>query len=414
MTDVRPPSPEADERLDPARLRADLLAEVRGRGTTVTGTVAAALLSVPRHVFVPEVPVGAAYRDEAIVVKRDADGVPISSSSQPTIVALMLDQLAPAPGHRVLEIGAGSGYNAALLAHLVGPAGSVFTVDIDTDAVARARAALGTAGYPDVTVVYADGGDGYPPAAPYDRIIATVGVWDLAPAWLDQLAPGGRLVVPLSLRGAQVSVAFEREDDRWVSRSLVPCGFMRLRGPSAGPERRYILDRAGGMVLGVSDDRPVDIDALRAAVGSPPVTRLAGVAGRADGTGGNPAATGVVSLWLAISDSRTCTLSDEDGGAAALAAAPMRGRGFRETVGLVDGTGMALLSLRGDELLVHGYGPDGERLADELAGHIRSWDVAGRPGPERLRITGYPFSAPVGVGGLVVDKTHTHLVVTAL
>jgi protein-L-isoaspartate(D-aspartate) O-methyltransferase len=104
----------------PADLRRGLLETVRGRGGAVTESVADALLTVPRHVFVLEVDLDRAYSDEAIVTKRDADGVPISSSSQPTIMAIMLDQLGLAPGHRMLEIGAGTGFNAALMAHLVG------------------------------------------------------------------------------------------------------------------------------------------------------------------------------------------------------------------------------------------------------------------------------------------------------
>src|SRR5207237_757611 len=87
---------------------------------------------------------------------------------------------APGPGQRVLEIGAGTGYNAALMQHIVGAPGAVISVDIDADLAARAREHLASAGYPDVTVVAADGADGYPPGAPYDRVIATVGVSDLA------------------------------------------------------------------------------------------------------------------------------------------------------------------------------------------------------------------------------------------
>ena len=79
--------------------------------------IAAALRDVPRHLFLPHLPPEDAYLDDAIVTKRDADGQPISSSSQPAIMAIMLDQLTLAPGQRVLEIGAGTGYNAALMRH---------------------------------------------------------------------------------------------------------------------------------------------------------------------------------------------------------------------------------------------------------------------------------------------------------
>src|SRR5215207_8035437 len=108
--------------------------------------LADAFLTVPREVFVPGVALEDVYRSsEAIIVKR-IDGVGVSSASAPDVMALMLEQLDPRPGQRVLEIGAGTGYNAALLARVVGPAGSVVTVDIDDDLVAAAQAHLNSAG----------------------------------------------------------------------------------------------------------------------------------------------------------------------------------------------------------------------------------------------------------------------------
>src|SRR5258708_24206156 len=98
-------------------------------------------------------------------------------------MAIMVEQLALQPGDRILEIGAGTGYNAALMAHLVGPKGQVVTVDIDQDTAAAAQAHLATAGADDIRVLCGDGALGYPEAAPYDRIILTAGTWDIAPAW---------------------------------------------------------------------------------------------------------------------------------------------------------------------------------------------------------------------------------------
>ena len=215
--------------------------------------VAAALHAVPRHLFLPEQPPEAAYRDDAIVTKRDEAGQPISSSSQPAIMAIMLDQLDLAPGLRVLEIGAGTGYNAALISHVVGPTGQVTSVDIDPDLVEAAREHLACAGFGEVVVACADGAWGYPERAPYDRIIATVGVSDLAPAWLGQAGPQARIVVPLDVRGTQLSVAFERAGPGgpWTSRSLAPCGFMRMRGSLAGPER--VVPLAPGLFLLLPD-----------------------------------------------------------------------------------------------------------------------------------------------------------------
>ena len=139
-----------------ARMRDRMVAEVSAGGQPVSDTVAQAMRVVPRHLFLPEVPAELAYRDDAIVTRRDPDGQPTSSSSQPKIMAIMLDQLGLAPGHRVLEIGAGTGYNAALMKHLVGPAGTVVTVDLNDEVAAEAAAHLGVAGYPDVTVVAAE------------------------------------------------------------------------------------------------------------------------------------------------------------------------------------------------------------------------------------------------------------------
>jgi protein-L-isoaspartate(D-aspartate) O-methyltransferase len=395
---------------EPGRLRRELLAVVRGRGGARDDAVAEALLAVPRHLFVPDVTVEDAYRDDAIVTRRDDEGVPISSSSQPTIMAIMLDQLGVASGHRVLEIGAGTGYNAALLGHLVGPGGAVVSVDIDQAIVDGAAAHLAAAGYPRVTVVCRDGADGYAPGAPYDRIIATVGVWDLAPAWLEQLAPGGRIVVPLDLHGAQVSVAFERQGARWVSRSRVPCGFMRLRGSLAGPGQTHVLDRGTGLRMIVPDDRYIDAEAVTAALVGQAVitpTRVSGV---------EPHQCFALSVWSAITDERWCGLSDEDPGSPALAAALLQAAGFNATPGVIDGTSVALLGRRaaGDgryEVDAHGFGPDGERLAAELAAHVRSWDAAGRPDVDQLRITAYPRGTASPDGGIVIEKAHTRLVV---
>ena len=129
-----------------AQLREGLAARVVAANRISSERVAAALRAVPRHLFLPELPPQAAYRDEAIVTKRDQAGQPISSSSQPAIMAIMLDQLDLAPGQRVLEIGAGTGYNAALISHVVGAQGQVTSVDIDPELVVQARGAPGSRG----------------------------------------------------------------------------------------------------------------------------------------------------------------------------------------------------------------------------------------------------------------------------
>src|SRR5215472_11009728 len=150
----QPPAPgEPERRGGPDAARARLVDELRDSGRLTSRAVEAAFRAVPRHVFLPEMVATEAYQDEAFVVKTGDDGMPVSSSSQPAIMAIMLEQLGLARGNRVLEIGAGTGYNAALMAFLVGTGGSVVTVDIDADLAARARAKLVAAGYARVLVV---------------------------------------------------------------------------------------------------------------------------------------------------------------------------------------------------------------------------------------------------------------------
>lgn len=213
-----------------------LIDKLKRGGFICTPQIEAAFRAVPRHLFVPDVPPEKVYQNQVIVTKR-LEGKPVSSSSEPALMAIMLEQLDLQPGHHVLEIGTGTGYNAALMAHIVGDVGQVITVDIDEDTAENARQHLAAAGIDRVLVVCADGGFGYPSAAPYDRLILTVGAWDIAPAWQEQLKPNGRLLLPLTLREkVQLTVAFELGDGYLVSVSATPCGFMKLRGALAEPQ----------------------------------------------------------------------------------------------------------------------------------------------------------------------------------
>lgn len=187
--------------------------------------VATALLRVPREKFAPGSPLETVYAAEAVVItRRDEHGAPMSSVSAPRIQAMMLQQADLRPGMTVLEIGSG-GYNAALIAELVGAGGEVTTVDIDAEVVDRARECLTAAGYEQVRVVIADAEHGVPEFAPYDRIIVTAGAWDIPPAWIDQLAEDGVIVVPLRMRGLAPPAHRPHSPRRTRPRARSRCGY---------------------------------------------------------------------------------------------------------------------------------------------------------------------------------------------
>lgn len=227
---------EAAREAEATRLRAEMVAQLRAVDALRDLEVERALLIAPRHRFLPGHPLGAAYENVAITTSWER-GSPVSSVSQPEIVAVMLQQLRAQPGMRVLEVGAGSGYNAALLAELVGPSGSVISLEIDEALAATAGERLAEAGYPPerARVIAGDGWLGWPAGAPYDRIELTVGAADLSPAWFEQLAEGGLLVAPLWLGVTDVSVALRKRAGALVSESWALCGFVRLRGEGAQP-----------------------------------------------------------------------------------------------------------------------------------------------------------------------------------
>ncbi|WP_250008991.1 methyltransferase domain-containing protein [Actinoplanes sp. M2I2] len=212
---------------------------IRQGDVALSPELAAAFAEVPREVFVPDGfqrrdgswagPSDAdfldlVYDDDVLVTKVDG-GTPVSSSSQPSLMALMIAALDVRPGHTVLEIGAGTGYNAALLARL---GASVISVDVQQDVADRARSALARAGAEGVRVVH---GDGYaPPGVRVDRVIVTVGVAGLSPRWIEQLgdAPDGVVVAPVEHAGTHPVLRVTRD---LRARVVCPSGFMTAAGP---------------------------------------------------------------------------------------------------------------------------------------------------------------------------------------
>jgi protein-L-isoaspartate(D-aspartate) O-methyltransferase len=228
------------------------------KGFALRPEVEAAMRSVPRELYTPGLPLEQAYENRAIPTKRRGEEN-ISSVSAPFLIAEMLGQAADALGYlegrHALEIGSG-GYNASLLRELVGPSGSVTTVDIDPEVTDRALACLAAAGYNDVTVVCADAEHPIAPSRRYDLIIVTAGAWDIPPAWRDQLTDDGVLVVPLRTFGMTRSWALRRCGDRLVSESHRQCGFVSIQGEGT-QEVRYV-DIADGVHLRLDEGQQVD------------------------------------------------------------------------------------------------------------------------------------------------------------
>ena len=191
--------------------------------------------------FAEEHGLAAVYRNEVILTKWSAQGLPLSSSSQPAIMASMLEQLQLSDGMRVLEVGAGTGYNAALLSVLVGRRGRVVSVEVDSEIGGEARRALRAGGYK-ARVVVGDGRDGFAELAPYDRIIVTASSDQVPIAWFEQLEPQGLLEAPLQLTrdGVQAIPLLRKTRSGFRSLDVIVGGFMPLR--SAGQEAAVAIE----------------------------------------------------------------------------------------------------------------------------------------------------------------------------
>jgi protein-L-isoaspartate(D-aspartate) O-methyltransferase len=390
-------------------LRAALADQLREQEAIRSGGVDDAFRAVPRHMFAPGVSLEMAYANESVITKRDERGLAMSAVSAPWLQAMMLEQARVAPGMRALEIGSG-GYNAALMAELVGEAGEVTTVDIDPDVTGRAGRCLAEAGYERVNVVLADAEDGVKDHAPYDRIIVTAGAWDIPPAWVDQLGPGGRIVVPLRMRGLTRSVAFERADGHLVSLGHEMCGFVPMQGASAHGERLVRLhgDNVG---LRIEDSQPVDADGLREALRQPRTEAWSQVQ-----FGGAEPFDGLY-LWLATCLPGFGLLVRQRTDAARALADPSSPLG---TPTLVEGNSFAYHTFRDSgpgpdtyEFGAFAHGPDAARLAGQVSEQIRAWDRDHRHGPT-AQITVHPAGTPDQQlpAGRVIDKRHTRITIS--
>ncbi|MBB4761138.1 protein-L-isoaspartate O-methyltransferase [Amorphoplanes digitatis] len=248
-------------------LRRRFVEQIQRHGAPLTPRLAAAFAAVARESFVPTgfqrrdgswARPGSAgfleavYRDDVLITKVDG-GTPVSSSSQPSLMAIMLDALDVHPGDRVLEIGAGTGYNAALLTVL---GALVTSVDVQADVADRARSALAAAGIDGVRVMAGDGYAGAP-GERFDRVIVTVGVAGISPHWLEQAQPGP-VVAPVEHAGTHPVLAVRGPAVGPVTATVIcPSGFMSAAGPlTAGHPRSHPAPAPSGALAEVAEVAP--------------------------------------------------------------------------------------------------------------------------------------------------------------
>ncbi|MFG1904651.1 methyltransferase, FxLD system [Micromonospora carbonacea] len=373
-------------------LREQLVSTLEQRGHIRSAPVAHAFHTVPREQFLPGVDLETVYTRRQIVTKRDPSGAALSSASSPSLVADMLEQLAPQPGHRVLEIGAATGINAALLAELTSPGGRVVTIELDQDLADGARAGLDRAGYDTVKVICGDGALGDPDHAPYDWIIVTAGAWDISAAWWEQLADHGRIVVPLRVHesGLTRCFALDRTGPHQLISTTTPlvCGFVPMRGSSEHIDHHVRLDADVVLKLDATDQP--DRAALASALSHPRLERWTGIQVK------DADPIGHLDLWLFVhANTPFGRLGVGDTArTSALVTPAYRWAG----AAIYHGGTIAYLAFQetGDghhELGAIAHGPDANALATGLTNLHDQWDAAGRPNQPTVQEPDPPAAA---------------------
>lgn len=216
-------SPSAAEEASVAERERMVAHQIAARGVT-DARVLEAMRQVERHRFVPEPLRAEAYADRALPIGMG------QTISQPYVVALMTELAATRPTSRVLEVGTGTGYQAAVLSVLVR---EVYTIEIVEPLAQEARVRLQGLGYANVFVRAGDGYRGWPEMAPFDAILVTAAPPEIPAPLLEQLAPGGRLVAPVG-RERQELVVVERRGDGFVRRPVIPVIFVPMTGEAQG------------------------------------------------------------------------------------------------------------------------------------------------------------------------------------
>jgi protein-L-isoaspartate(D-aspartate) O-methyltransferase len=413
--------PVAGEPAEAVRLRQAMAQTVIDGGWATSEPVQGALRTVPRHRFAPEVHLAAGYDggDRAVIARRDESGAAISSVSAAWLQADMIEHLHLEPGAVVFEAGSG-GYNAELIAHVTAPDGRVVTVDINPWVVRRTHRFLTEAGSGRVTAVEADAALGAPahlvPRGGFDGSVITYSCWDIAPAWREQLAEGGRLVLPLEIGGYTRAVTFERRGQVLHARHFTHCGFIRDQGQQAR-QIPVVSLLEGQLTLRFEHGTAAKTAGLQEALRGPRHEIATGI------TMGAGAYFGSLQLYAATTLPAFCRLAAHQVPAEGVIGIAKD----RDAPAIVGDASLAYVThvqtQDGErpedkqwEWVVHAFGEQGPELAEQLAATVRAWDRHVRADDNSKHsdpvLTAHPAGTPDDLlpAGDVVDKGHCRLV----
>lgn len=365
-------------------LKDQLVDKLVREGYIQSAEIENAFRNVPRHFFLPEFGLPEVYTDCSIITQKL--GIePTSSSTAPSLMASMLENLRLEKGQKVLEIGTGTGYNAALLAEIVGDKREVFSVDIDQKIIQEAGQNLANAGYKDITMKCADGSKGFLEHAPFDRIIVTASVRNIPRLLVEQLKEGGIIVLPIWFNGTQITPALEKQkDSNLVGLSTTIGGFMELRSktyqemlaalPQKIPEKGLLIcsehpelfdkRKLELLLKNVYEERPLPSEGISPPRGSS------------------------FFIFLALLERKSVELFLEDGG---------NKFGFGDSAaGIVDLEGdSACLISRDNRVFVYGK-PSAYQRVISLT---KKWEGLKRPGVGRLQVYAYLQDSPPQLEG---------------
>jgi protein-L-isoaspartate(D-aspartate) O-methyltransferase len=310
------------------------------------------------------------YADRALVLFGDDDNDVPSTISQPSFVLRMLDMLQLEPGQTVFELGAGSGWNAALMGHLVAPEGRVYTLELIPEMARTAAGTLEALGIENVHVIEGDGGEGYAPGAPYDRAIFTAGAYDLPHHFFEQIKEGGLLLAVIKSEGGGDTLFLLRKvHDHFESWEGQPCGFVQMKG-------KYQLEHL----------KPIELETWPEwlELQSKPVSQRSfwwGGKGKGD------------SLWRTLAVRSFLGITEPAFRAFKTA---RREEGLRDEhyFGLWDQEQKSLVLAKDDLLLSYGNSAAQERLLKALEG----WLKLGMPGAASFDLRVYPAEFPLTAG----------------